>query len=129
MAIDLRIGEHQLQELDKAPQAIFLPRCPRVGRFAVSVQTAYVADADAVRIVVLAVATRVLQGLTDFYTSAQVDDVVVAAVRTARHGEVTLLMPLCDVLQPEILTGLRGRAMDDDFIDFSHFFLVLLHDY
>ena len=120
MAIYLGIGEHQLQELDEAPQAVLLPRSPRVGRLAVSVEAAYVADADAVCIMVLTVASRVLQGFANLDAATQVDDVVIAAVRSTRQREASLLVPSLNVIQLEITPLLRRGAMQDDFLDFSH---------
>ena len=56
---------------------------------------------------------------TPLDAAVETNQEVIAYVR-----KITLEMPTADIGDVKVLTGLGGGAMDDDFIDFPHDFLL-----
>ena len=86
-----------------------------LGRAAVGGHSADVADADAVRVVALAVSPGLFERAARVYGAVQVDDVVVTHV-----AEALGLVPAADVVGGERAAFGGGGAVDDDFVDGTH---------
>lgn len=86
-----------------------------VGRTALTVETALVADADAVGVVAAGMGTGLALGTTGI-EHAVAGDVVVVAHRT----ETARLVARLQRLKREAAVGTCGRAMDDDKIYAAH---------
>ena len=86
-----------------------------LGRASVGGHSADVADADAVRVVALAVCPGLFEWAARVYGAVQVDDVVVAHV-----AEALGLVPAADVVGRERAAFGGGGAVDDDFVDGTH---------
>ena len=104
VSVDFRFRVHPLQEVHQLQHSV----------------TTDVADADAVGVVPFAMASDGLYVLAHLDGAVKVDDVVIAAVRSTRQREASLLVPSLNVIQLEITPLLRRGAMQDDFLDFSH---------
>ena len=121
MAQDDGPGEELLQFPEQGHQRGFLSQRTSVARMAVAVQTALVADADAVAVVVLAMGADV------FYRTAAMDGsvarqvVVVADVLEAAVTDVVLAAGF--IIQVPPLTG--GGTVEDDQRDASHRLVVV----
>ena len=87
----------------------FLGRCAGVGGAAFLIETALVADADGVGIIMPGVGTDHLFGTAEVQLSVAGDVVVVAAALPA-FGFVHLV----ELLHGDVLVGPRGRAVEDD---------------
>lgn len=97
VTVDQGFGEAMPEEGDERHHGLALLIRPRVAGFALLVETAYVADAYAVRIRRLAMTAYKVYRLPDFYRSIEVDDVVIAAIGAAGGRELTFLVPVGDV--------------------------------
>ena len=106
------VGAETLQELY---QGLLLGGSTRVGRLAVGIQTALVANADAVGVVTLGMCSNHLLGATRI-DGAVLGDVVVVTDR----AETLRLVAGFERFYREVAVYSSGRAMDDDKIDFSH---------
>ena len=91
--------------------------------FSFVVQSAFIADADTVAVVVLAVGTDHVFRTSCFYGAIPADDIVVADT----VGEATRSMPFVNLSGRAGLVGTYGRAVDDDESDAAH--CVRLDDY
>ena len=120
VTIHLRFGEHPLQEVHQLQHSVNLERCHRVLGLAPEVEATDVADADAVGVVPFAMASDGLYVLAHLDGAVKAYHIVVAAVRSTRQREASLLVPALNVIQFEITPLLRRGAMQDDFLDFSH---------
>lgn len=119
MAMDsgLRVLLHQhTQELQ---QGAFLRVGAGVFRFAVSGQTADIAHAYAVAVVPRAVCAYLVLGATTLDSAVEVDDIVVADTT-----EATLLVPTVDVGGVVVRSLTSGGAVDDDFGNGFHKYIV-----
>lgn len=115
MSVQGGFGEHAVQQLQQYLEALVLCFCASIGRLAICIQTANVANADAVGIVTEGVRTYLGDASPQLDCAIQQDNEMVAAtVPTAR------LVPALDVSYIEMLACLGGRAMQDDLIYFSH---------
>ena len=74
------------------------------------VQAAFVADADAVAVVILAVGALHAQGTTDFNGAVAADH----KVKTATVFPTTGLVPAVDFANAALLIRTHGAAVDDD---------------
>ena len=116
MAHDQGFGETFLQLADQSQQRGFLFRGAGVARTARSVQPAFVADADGVAVVILAVRPHLFQRT--------------APVDLAVAGEVEVVADVAETAVTDVVTaaGLKakalplrgGRAMEDDQGDRAH---------
>ena len=106
------IGSETFQQFGHRP----LLRCgARVGRLAVGVESALVAYAYAVGVVVLGVCSCHLFG------PAKVDESVARDVVVVAYGaEAACLVARFKVFHAEAAVCSGGRAMDDDEVDASH---------
>lgn len=119
MAVDsgLRVlAEQHTQELQ---QGSFLCVGAGVFGFAVSGQPADVAHAYAVAVVSRAVCACLVLGATTLDSAVEVDDIVVADTTKA-----TLTVPTVDVGGVVVRSLTRGGAVDDDFGDGVHKYIV-----
>ena len=115
MADDLGIGVVGLQGAEKGDEGTLLGRGAGVGITATFVETAFVADADGVGVVVAGVGTdlRLVAALVQL---AVAGDVVVVATAFPAFCLVTGIQ----CLEREILVAASGAAVDDDEINASH---------
>ncbi len=79
-----------------------------VGRVALFIQATFIADADGVTVVVLAVSTDDALGTTTLYGTITTDHIVVADARPA-----SLAMPEVYLVCRGSLRGFHCRAVDD----------------
>lgn len=88
---------------------------PGVCRMSVRIQTALVADADAVGVIAAGMGTRLALGTTGIEYAVTGDVIVIA------HGaEAARLVTRLQRLKREAAVGTCGRAMDDDKIYAAH---------
>ena len=120
VTIHLRFGEHPLQEVHQLQHSVNLERCHRVLGLTEDVESTDVADADAIGVVSLAMAADGLYVLAHLDGAVKVYHIMIAAVRSTRQREASLLVPSLNVIQLEITPLLRRGAMQDDFLDFSN---------
>ena len=115
----LRIIQPEREE--QIQQRLLLRFGARVGRSALAVESAFVADADRVAVVVLAVGARLLFRSSGMDMSVARDVVVVADVT-----EVPVLHVVAFAgLEAQALALRRGRAVNDNQSDGSHTFFCL----
>ena len=81
-----------------------------VGGTTLHVQSAFVADADAVAVVILAVGTHHFQWTTDFNGAVAADHIVITATVLPTTGPV----PAVDFAHAALLIRTHGGAVDDD---------------
>lgn len=90
-----------------------------VGRATVGIKTSDIGDTNAVGVVSDGMGARFLNGSAQVDAPIRVDDIMIADVTPAKGSVVT---PYCfdstDCLESS------GGAMDDDFSDFTHFYVV-----
>ena len=116
VAEDLGIGIVGLQGAEKGDEGMLLGRGACVGRGAVLVKTALVADTDAVRIILWAdVSTNHLFGAADVQLSVAGDVVAVAAALPAFS-----LMTGIQCLKGERAVATGCRAVNHNQINLSH---------
>jgi len=110
MTDDEGIGVVDLQGAEQTQQCLLLCLGARVGRLTAGVESALVADAYRVGVVVLAVGTDEIFRSTCFYLSVTTDDVVVADAEV----EAPLAMPCVYLCRRTRLVGSHCRAMNHD---------------
>ncbi len=115
MSVDRGSGKPLLQFTDQRQQRCLLGCGAGVLGLAVSVKPSDIADAYGMGIVALAVGTGTLDGSACVDAAIEVDHEVVADVR-----ELSLQMPLPDLLYGNMLPFPRCGAVDNDLIDASH---------
>ena len=120
VSVDLCLWVHPLQEVHQLQHSVNLERCHRVLWLTENVEATDVADADAVGVVPFAMASDGLYVLAHLDGAVKVYHIMIAAVRSTRQREASLLVPSLNVIQLEITPLLRRGAMQDDFLDFSH---------
>lgn len=103
----VRVGFVELDEEGTKAGTLLVIAC--VGRLALGIETANVADADGVAVVALAVGANEFLGTTDLYLAIGGDDVVVAAAVPAKGTVVAV-----DVGASQLGVGGVGGAVDDD---------------
>ena len=119
VAYDLGIGIVDGQVLQKAYQGSLLGWGAGVGRIAVLVQAALIADADAVGIVMLGMGAHLI------LWAAWIDDAILRDVEVIADAlETTSFVACLQGLYGEVLRYFCGRTVDDDQIDFTHGFLM-----
>ena len=102
--------------MDETLQGVFLLWCARVLWLLGFVETSDVADSDGVRVVVQAVSPHLFDGPAIVDAAVKVYHEVITDA-----AESTLLVPPVDVLDGEVTAFDGGTAVDDDFVDRSHF--------
>lgn len=112
---NLGFGIVGAEALEKFYHCLLLGFGTSVGRIAVDVETALVANADAVSIVMLGMGTGRFLGTTRI-NGAVFGDVVVVA----DGAEASCLVAGFEGFNREVAVGSGGRAMDYDKVDFSH---------
>lgn len=115
----LRIIQPEREE--QIQQRLLLRLGARVGRSALAVESAFVADADRVAVVVLAVGARLLFRSSGMDVSVARDIVMVADVTEVPVLHVVALAGL----EAQALTLRRGRAVNDNQSDGSHTFFCV----
>ena len=115
MTDDLGFGIVGAEALEKFYHGLLLGWCASVGRIAVGIEAALVADTDAVGVVMLGMGTGHLFG-TAGIDHAVLRDVVVVADGAEAASFVTGFK----VFNREAAVGSGGRAMNDDKVYFSH---------
>ena len=108
MAVDGSLGVHHSQGAEELLQgyALLVGTCVLWG-FAVGGKTAYVANSDAVGVVIGAVGSGDVDVTAVFLLAVGVNDVVIGNV-----GETALLMPLANCVEWIVTTVGCGRAVD-----------------
>ena len=115
MTDDLGIGVVGEETLQQLCHGAFLHRRAGVGRSAVLVQTALVADADAVGVVALGMGTGGGLG------AARIDGAVLGdVVVVARGGETTGFVTRLKVLDGEVTGDPGGGTVNDNKVYFTH---------
>ncbi len=112
---DLGIRIVHLQRPEQVEHRGLLGRSTRIGGSASLVETALVADANGMGIVVAGMGPDHLLGPAEVQLSVTGDVVVVAAALPA-----TGLVHLVEHSQRQVLVGTARRAMDDNQVNFSH---------
>ena len=115
MSVNCGVGKTSLQLVNQLFQGMALLLGSCVVRLAVHVQATYVADANAVGVMPLAVGSRLFYLATCFYRTVQQHHIVVAY-----HGVALFAVPAVYVAGSEMSALLSGRAMDDYFCYCSH---------
>ena len=90
-----------------------------VGGVAVGIKATDISDANALGVVTWAMGTGLFDGATREDAAVGVDDIVIADVVPAEA-----LMVAADALHGTVGIGTGSGAMEDDFGDCSHFFLL-----
>ena len=112
MAVDIADGEFVDQQGDQGANGELLHGSAGVGRFSLVIESADIADPDAVGVVSFAVGTDVVEGATCEDTAFLVDDEMVADVK-----EVSLLdVPVADVVYGYISVLTGSTAVDNNSI-------------
>ena len=109
MADNLSIGIVLFQRDKQRVESELLGWCPGVGGAALLIETALVADADGVGVIMPGVGADHLFRTTEVQLSVAGDVVMVAAALPA-FGFVHLV----ELLHGDVLVGPRGRAVNDD---------------
>ena len=120
VSVDLCLWVHPLQEVHQLQHSVNLERCHRVFGLAPEVESTDVADADAVGVVPFAMASDGLYVLAHLDGAVKVYHIMIAAVRSTRQREASLLVPSLNVIQFEITPLLRRGTMNNDFCNLSH---------
>lgn len=100
MAHDQRFGEQEVQLAQQCQHTSFLHQCAGVGRGAVRRESAFIADAYRVAVMVLAVRSRFLQGASAVDLSVAGDVEMVSYVRETTVADVILPAGLKSRLRP-----------------------------
>lgn len=116
MAHDQRFGEQEVQLAQQGQHTSFLHQCAGVGRGAVRRESAFIADAYRVAVMVLAVRSRFLQGASAVDLSVAGDVEMVSYVCETTVADV--ILPAGLKIQAPPLGG--GGAVDDNQGDGSH---------
>ena len=115
MAENLGVRIVETQTPQESLKTVLLRLGARVGRIAVGIKTALIADADAVGIVVLGM------GANHGLGTARIDGSVLSDVVVVADGaETTRLVAGFKCFDREVAVGSGGRAVDDDKVYFSH---------
>ena len=114
MAEDAGIGVGLLQATEQAQQGALLAGCAGVGRMAMFVETAFVADAERVLVITFGVGTNQLF-MSRLVRLAVAGDVVVVA-RESEPFRVTA----DEGCHGKVLVRARGRTVDDNQINVAH---------
>ena len=94
--------------------------CAGVGGMAVGIETALVADADAVEVVMLGMGADFFLGTTGVEVAVLGDVIVVTD-----GAEATSLVAGFECLYWEVLRYLGSRTVNDNQVNFSHIFFIL----
>ena len=107
------------QVLHQLEQSETLERGTGVGRATVGIETADIGDADAVGVVAFGMCARLLYRAASVDAAIGIDDIMIADVAPTKGTVVA-----ANAFHGADGIGARGGAMDDDFGDCSHFFLL-----
>ena len=107
------------QVLHQLEQSKTLERGAGVGRATVSIEAADIGNADALDVVAWAMGADLLDGATRMDAAVGIDDIVIANVVPTEA-----FMVAANALHGAVGIGTGGGAMEDDFCDGSHFFLM-----
>lgn len=106
---DKSIGIVFLQVFQQLAHRLFLFWSTGVGRLAVSIQSAFIADADGVLVVLVAVCSHHLQWATVLHRAVTTYHIVIAATILPSASQ----MPLVDLLNAACLEGHHSRAVQN----------------
>ena len=125
VAQDVGIGVVYLQAAEQGDEGSTLGRGAGVGGAALLVESAFVADADGMGIVVAGVHTHLglVAGLV--HLTVTLDVVVIAYALVVETGVVTGT----EHFDGEALVAARGAAVNDNEIDLSHSFVLLTYNF
>ena len=101
---------------DEVDEGCFLGFRPGVGWLATGIKTSFVADADGVLVMVLAVCSHHTLGATWLYAAIPADDIVITNAKSKPLSPV----PLVNLSSRGGLVRTHGRTMNDDKRDYSH---------
>ena len=121
MAVKGGLGVDGLKGLYKGDEGTLLRFIKCVGRTAPTVETANVADADAVLIVPIGMGSHLFDGAAGMEGAIEVDDEMIAYVL-----ESPFEMPAAYLVDGVVSVFAGGCAVDNDIVDFSHGGGVLL---
>ena len=112
---NLGFGIIGAEALEKFYHGLLLGWSASVGRIAVGIKAALVANANAVGVVMLGMGTR------HFLWTARIDHAILRDVVVVADGaEATSLVAGFEGFNREITVGSGGRAMNDNKVYFSH---------
>ena len=110
------MGKSKLKLLHELAKCLLLLwRACVLGCFSVLGHTTDVADANAVGIMPQAMGASYILGTPLVDAAVTIDDIVITDV-----GKMAGQVPTANILHCEVLAFGGGRAMNDDFSDFSH---------
>ena len=115
VAMQPRLGEDALQNLDKHHQRTLLCPVEGVARTASAIQPSNIAYADAVLVVTIGMGTNYFNRPPDMDGAVEIDEVMVTDI-----VEPPFQMAATNVLNRIGAIFASGRTMDDDVVDFSH---------
>ena len=115
MAVKGGLGEDSLKGFNKGDEGTFLRLVEGVGRTAPAVETANVADADAVLIVPIGMGSHFVDRSAGMEGAIEVDDEMIAYVL-----ESPFEMPAAYLFDGVVAVFAGGCAVDNDIVDFSH---------
>ena len=115
MAVKGGLGEYGLKGFYKGDKGTLLRLIKCVGRTAPTVETANVADADAVLIVPIGMGSHLFDGAAGMEGAVEVDDEMIAYVL-----ESPFEMPAAYLFDGVVAVFAGGCAVDNDIVDFSH---------
>ena len=123
MPHDLGIGIVDLQGAEQGDEGCTLGRSAGVGRTALSIQSAFIADADGVGIIVAGVHTHL------FFCASLIDlaialNVIVVADAFAMEAGIVAATEHFD---GKPLVAARSRTVNNNQINLSHIFIFFIH--
>ena len=121
MTVKSGLGEYGLKGLYQGDEGTLLRLVEGVGRTAPAVETANVADADAVLIVPIGMGSNFVDRAAGMKGAIEVDDEMIAYVL-----ESPFEMPAAYLFDGVVSVFAGGSAVDNDIVDFSHGGGVLL---
>ena len=121
MTVKSGLGEYGLKGFYQGDEGTLLRLVEGVGRTAPAVETANVADADAVLIVPIGMGSHFVNRAAGMEGAVEVDDKMIANVL-----KTPLEMPAAYLVDSVVAVFAGGCAVDNDIVDFSHCGGVLL---
>ena len=115
VAVKSGLGEYSLKSFYKGDEGTLLRLIKCVGRTAPTVETANVADADAVLIVPIGMGSHLFDGAAGMEGAVEVDDEMIAYVL-----ESPFEMPAAYLFDGVVSVFAGGCAVDNDIVNFSH---------
>jgi hypothetical protein len=115
VAVKGGLGEDSLKGFNKGDEGTFLRPVEGVGRTTPAVETANVADADAVLIVAIGMGSHLVDRAARMEGTVEVDDEMIPNVI-----ESPVKMPAAYFVDGVVAFFSGGCAVDNDIVDFSH---------